>query len=232
MSMKKRILVVDDERLVRQSVAAVFTREGMEVTLAASGNEALSILEQQVFDLIILDVMLGDMDGFYVVGVIRGREIHTPLLFLSGNADESSKILGISLGADDYITKPFSMTMLTTKAHALLRRSEQYSAAKDAKLTCGPFSFSMQNYCLYKNGELISLTSKETALIRFFMENQNQVFTKEQIYRQVWDQAVVDDNTIMVYVRRLREKMEADPQNPQFLMTVWGIGYRFGAPDK
>ena len=232
MSMKKRVLVVDDEKLVRQSVAAVFAREGMEITMAASGSEALTILEQQVFDLIILDVMLGDMDGFYVVGIIRQREIHTPLLFLSGNTEESSKILGISLGADDYITKPFSMTMLTTKAHALLRRSELYSSASSQKLVCGEFSFSMQDYCLYKNGELITLTSKETALIRFFMENQNQVFTKEQIYQQVWDQTVVDDNTIMVYVRRLRGKIEADPQNPKFLVTVWGIGYRFAAPNE
>ena len=232
MSAKKRVLIVDDEKLVRQSVAAVFQRDGMDVTLASSGKEALDILEQQRFDLIILDVMLGDMDGFYVVGVVRQREIHTPLLFLSGNAEENSKILGISLGADDYITKPFSKTMLMTKAHALLRRSGIYSAGTGQKITCGPFSFSMQNYCLYKNGEPITLTSKETALIRFFMENQRQVFTKEQLYQQVWDQVIVDDNTIMVYVRRLREKLEDDPKNPRFLTTVWGIGYCFLNPEE
>ena len=232
MPSEKRILVVDDEKLVRQSVAAVFAREGVTVTMASSGKEALDILERQTFDLIILDVMLGDMDGFYVVGVIRQREIHTPLLFLSGNTEESSKILGISLGADDYITKPFSITMLTTKAHALLRRSEEYSGAAAQKLTCGALSFSMQNYSLYKNGEIVPLTSKETALLRFFMENQRQVFTKEQLYQNVWDQAVVDDNTIMVYVRRLREKIEDDPQKPRYLVTVWGIGYRFEAPDE
>jgi Response regulators consisting of a CheY-like receiver domain and a winged-helix DNA-binding domain len=232
MGNEKRVLIVDDEKLVRQSVAAVFQREGMNVTLASSGKEALDILEKQRFDLILLDVMLGDVDGFYVVGVIRQREIHTPLLFLSGNTEESSKILGISLGADDYITKPFSTTMLITKAHALLRRSGQYTESTVQKLTCGPFSFSMQNYCLYKNGETILLTSKETALMRFFMENQRQVFTKEQLYQQVWDQVVVDDNTIMVYVRRLREKIEEDAKKPRFLITVWGIGYCFSNPEE
>lgn len=226
--MKKRILVVDDEKLVRNSVAAVFQREGIETTQAASGKEALELLEKQAFDLIILDVMLGDMDGFYVVSVIRQRKVHTPLLFLSGNTEEHSKILGISLGADDYITKPFSMTFLITKAHALIRRSEEYNKTPLQKITCGSFCFDIRNYSLSKNDRVVQLTSKETALIQFFMENQNQVFTKEQLYEHVWDQAVVDNNTIMVYVKRLREKLEDDPKNPQYLRTVWGIGYVFG----
>ena len=226
--MKKRILVVDDEKLVRNSVAAVFQRVGMETTQAASGKEALDLLERQAFDLIILDVMLGDIDGFYVVNVIRQREVHTPLLFLSGNTEEHSKILGISLGADDYITKPFSMTFLVTKANALIRRNEEYRETLLPQITCSPFCFDIRTYSLSKNGKTIPLTSKETALIYFFMKNQKQVFTKKQIYEHVWDQAVVDDNTIMVYVRRLREKLEDDPKNPQYLRTVWGIGYVFG----
>jgi len=225
---KKRILVVDDEKLVRNSVAAVFQRVGMETTQAASGKEALDLLERQAFDLIILDVMLGDIDGFYVVNVIRQREVHTPLLFLSGNTEEHSKILGISLGADDYITKPFSMTFLVTKANALIRRNEEYRETLLPQITCGPFCFDIRTYSLSKNGKTIPLTSKETALISFFMKNQKQVFTKGQIYEHVWDQTVVDDNTIMVYVRRLREKLEDDPKNPQYLRTVWGIGYVFG----
>ena len=228
--MIKRILIVDDEKLVRNSVSAIFQREGMETTLAASGKEALDILETQTFDLIILDVMLGDMDGFYVVNIIRQRKIHTPLLFLSCNAEEHSKILGISLGADDYITKPFSVSMLTTKAHALMRRSGEYSQGAPDKLVCGPFSFDTRSYTLSKNDVTLTLTSKETALIYFFLENQNQVFTKEQLYDHVWDQAIVDNNTIMVYVNRLREKLEDDPKNPKYLRTVWGIGYTFGLP--
>ncbi len=226
--MEKKILIVDDEAMIRKSVSMAFLREGMQVSTAGSGQEALDLLSRENFDLIILDVMLGDLDGFYVVSVIRRQKIMTPVLFLSGNQEEQSKILGISLGGDDYLTKPFSLAMLTTKAHALMRRSQDYNMPQSQDPVCRELRFSLQTYELYKNGKIIVLTSKETALIRFFMENQNQVFTKEQLYQQVWNNQVVDDNTIMVYIKRLRDKIEDDPKNPVYLKTVWGLGYLFG----
>lgn len=227
--MKERILVVDDELMIRRSVAMVFEREGMEVVMAAGGQEALDVLERQEFDLIILDVMMAPMDGFYVINIIRKQNILTPVLFLSGNQEEESKILAISLGGDDYLTKPFSLAMLTTKAHALIRRSRVYNQAPPSQeLTFKNLRFDLQTYEVYKGEERLSLTSKETALLRFLMENPNQVFTKDQLYDRVWNQDVVDDNTIMVYIKRLRDKIEDDPKNPEYIKTVWGLGYRFG----
>lgn len=226
--MKERILVVDDELMIRRSVAMVFEREGMEVTMAAGGQEALDVLERQEFDLIILDVMMAPMDGFYVINLIRKKNILTPVLFLSGNQEEESKILAISLGGDDYLTKPFSLAMLTTKAHALIRRSRVYNQAPAQGLVYNKLRFDLQTYEAYKGEERLPLTSKETALLRFFMENPNQVFTKDQLYERVWNQDVVDDNTIMVYIKRLRDKIEDDPKNPEYIKTVWGLGYRFG----
>lgn len=226
--MKERILVVDDEQMIRRSVKMVFEREGMEVVTAAGGQEALDELNRQEFDLIILDVMMSPMDGFYVVNIIRRKNILTPVLFLSGNQEEESKILAISLGGDDYLTKPFSLAMLTTKAHALIRRSRVYNQAPSQELTFKNLRFDLQTYEVYKDGEKVPLTSKETALLRFFIENPNQVFTKDQLYERVWNQDVVDDNTIMVYIKRIRDKIEDDPKNPEYIKTVWGLGYRFG----
>lgn len=226
--MNERILVVDDERMIRRSVAAVFEREGMEVVMAGGGQEALDILAAQSFDLIILDVMMSPMDGFYVINIIRKKNILTPVLFLSGNQEEESKILAISLGGDDYLTKPFSLAMLTTKAHALIRRSQVYNQAASQELSCRDLRFNLQTYEVYKGQERLQLTSKETALLRFFMENPSQVFTKDQLYDRVWNQDVVDDNTIMVYIKRLRDKIEDNPKKPEYIRTVWGLGYRFG----
>lgn len=226
--MKERILIVDDEPMIRKSVKTVFEREGMDVVTAAGGQEALDELGRQTFDLIILDVMMSPMDGFYVVNIIRRKNILTPVLFLSGNQEEESKILAISLGGDDYLTKPFSLAMLTTKAHALIRRSQVYNQAPSQELTFKNLRFDLQTYEVYKGGEKVTLTSKETSLLRFFMENPNQVFTKDQLYERVWNQDVVDDNTIMVYIKRIRDKIEDDPKNPEYIKTVWGLGYRFG----
>ncbi len=226
--MNEKVLIVDDELMIRKSVETVFVREGMQVTTASGGQEALDILNTNAFDLIVLDVMMTPIDGFYVVNTIRKKGITTPVLFLSGNQEESSKILGISLGGDDYLTKPFSLAMLTTKAGALIRRSKDYNLPSAAVLSCGQLRFDLHTYEVFKNNEKLFLTSKETALLRFFMENQNQVFTKEQLYEQVWNQDIVDNNTIMVYIKRLRNKIEDDSTNPEYLKTVWGLGYRFG----
>lgn len=222
---EKQILVVDDERLVRQSVAAAFEQEGYTVIQADSGQSALDFLAEKSFDLIILDVYMDGMDGFYVVRVLRNRGIRTPVLFLSGSDEEQSKILGISLGGDDYLTKPFSLALLTTKAQALMRRAQEYSAPVSADLLCGPFRFSEKSYTLFKHDKPVALTAKETALMHLFMQYPGQVFTKEQLYRRVWDQAVIDDNTIMVYMKRLRGKLEDNPKRPKYLRTAWGIGY-------
>ena len=160
---------------------------------------------------------------------IRSNHNNTPVIVLSGRQEEYQQIVGLGLGADDYITKPFSMPMLTSKIRALVRRNRTYQQSPSSDLVVGPFSLSRTTYRLYKNGVEIQLTAKELALMTVFLENPKQVFSKEQLYAQVWRNSAVDDNTITVYIKRLRQKIEDQPQKPQYLKTVWGVGYTFSA---
>ncbi len=224
---REKLLVVDDEPAVRMALKTAFAREGMEVEEAAGGGEALEKIGSQAFDLIVLDVMLEDMDGYAVLSRLRSRNILTPVLMLSGRQDETDQVLGLGLGADDYLTKPFRLSVLTQKVKALIRRSSVYNQNRASALSVGDFTFDLVKLECRKRGKLLNFTARELALFRFFMEHPGQVFTKEQLYRQVWDEAVVDDNTIMVYIRRLREKVEDNVASPVHIRTIRGLGYRF-----
>lgn len=226
----KKILVVDDDRAIRMALKSAFVREGMTVVDADGGYEALDILGESKVDLIVLDVMMQDMDGFTLLQKLRAKGDMTPVLMLSGKDQEIDQVLGLGLGADDYLTKPFHLSILIQKVKALIRRNEVYSqTSKAAEMTVGPFTFDLLKLECYKNGEILNLTAREKALFRFLMENPGRVFTKEQLYRCVWNENVVDDNTIMVYIKRLREKLEENPRSPQYIKTVRGIGYLFEA---
>lgn len=224
---REKLLVVDDDPAVRMALRTAFMREGMEVEEAQSGAQALEKLSAQAFDLIVLDVMLEDMDGYAVLSRLRSGNILTPVLMLSGRQDETDQVLGLGLGADDYLTKPFKLSVLTQKVKALIRRSSVYNQNRPSSLTVGDFTFDLLKLECRKRGEVLNFTARELALFRFFMEHPGQVFTKEQLYRQVWDEAVVDDNTIMVYIRRLREKVEDNVASSAYIRTIRGIGYRF-----
>lgn len=224
----ERILIVDDEMSIRLALKTAFLREGMATQEAASGEEALRLAHTQSFDLIVLDIMLEDIDGYAIIQKLRAEKILTPVLVLSGRQEEVDQVLGLGLGADDYLTKPFHVSVLTQKVKALIRRNNVYSQPKEANvITSGPFRFDSVRLECYKDGELIHFTARELTMFRFFMEHPGQVFTKEQLYRQIWGESIVDDNTIMVYIRRIREKIEADAKKPVFICTVRGIGYRF-----
>jgi DNA-binding response OmpR family regulator len=222
----ERILVVDDEKIIQKAILAAYKSENMVVTIASSGNEALTLLKNETFDLIVLDILMPDIDGFEVVKAIRNSQIMTPIILLSGKTEEFNKVLGLGLGADDYITKPFSVALLISKSKALIRRSNIYSIPKTSNVSAGPFTFHSNTYRITKSGEELTLTAKELVLLKFLIEHPNQVFTKEQLYEQVWNHSVIDDNTIMVYIKRIRNKIEKDPKNPEYLKTVWGIGYQ------
>lgn len=221
------ILVVDDELPIRMALKTAFSREGMLVFEAVCGADALAMLRSHSFDLVVLDIMLQDIDGYEILQKMRADNILTPVLMLSGRQEEMDQVLGLGLGADDYLTKPFHLSVLIQKVKALIRRNRIYSQQKQTDLTVGPFRFDLLKLEAYKNGQKINLTARELALFRFFMEHPGQVFTKEQLYQQVWNEHVVDDNTIMVYMKRLREKIEDDGKNPVYLKTVRGIGYIF-----
>ena len=223
----ERILVVDDEKMIQKAILAAYKSENMDVTIASGGNEALLILKEYKFDLILLDILMPDIDGFDVIRTIRNQRINTPIILLSGKTEEYNKVLGLGLGADDYITKPFSVALLISKSKALIRRTNEYSNNYSQDLIVGPFTFNRNTFRLYKSDQEVTMTAKELSLFKFFMENPKQVFTKEQLYQKIWHPAAIDNNTIMVYMKRIRNKIEDDPKNPQYLTTVWGIGYQF-----
>ncbi len=223
----EHILVIDDEKIIHTAIKSAYKTENMEVTAVSGGKEALALLKQKNYDLILLDILMPDMDGFEVVRILRSQQIHTPIIMLSGKSEEYNAVLGLGLGADDYITKPFSVALLISKSKALIRRNQVYSNKSEQKLIAGPFSYDPFNFHAYKNGEELSLTAKELSLFKYFLENPGRVFTKEQLYRQIWQDNVIDDNTIMVYIKRIRSKIEDTPKQPHYLKTVWGLGYQF-----
>lgn len=223
----EHILIVDDELPIRLALKTAFLREGMVPQEAGGGAEALEQIRSQDFDLIVLDIMMQDMDGYTILQKMRADGNMTPVLLLSGRQDEVDQVLGLGLGADDYLTKPFRLSLLIQKVKALIRRSRVYNQQRQNLVTVGPFRFDLMKLECQKGGQTLNFTARELALFRFFMEHPGQVFTKEQLYRQVWGEHVVDDNTIMVYIKRIREKIEEDSRNPVYLRTVRGIGYIF-----
>ena len=227
---KESVLLIDDDKLILKALKTALSRDNIDAIAIEDSEEALSLLSTTTFDVIVLDLIMPKVDGFELITKIRNKNIFTPIIVLSGKEDEHNKILALGLGADDYLTKPFSISLLISKIKAFYRRSNKYSTTSDnisSDLSAGPFSISLRTLEVFKNNDKISLTAKELSLLKFFIENPNQVFTKEQIYQNVWNENVVDDNTIMVYMKRLRNKIEADPKKPEFLKTIWGIGYKF-----
>lgn len=222
-----KILVVDDEKLVRRTISRVLESEGMSIAEAANGPDAVRMAQAQSFDLIILDIIMEGMDGFQVIHQLRSNGILTPVFILSGRQADNDKVFALGIGADDYITKPFSPSVLCAKVKACLRRMELSSQAGNGVLSAGPFCYFTDEMRLLKNGEEIALSSKESFLMKYFLTNLGKVLTREQIYSSIWQNSVVDDNTIMVHIRRLRTKIEDDPNQPVYLRTVRGIGYQF-----
>ncbi len=223
----EKILVIDDELPIRLALRTAFGRENMQVSEAASGAEAFKLLGEEHFDLIVLDVMLTDMDGYTILQKLRAAENMTPVLMLSGRGDEADQVLGLGMGADDYLTKPFHLAVLIQKVKALIRRNSVYSQSRKHLIVEGSFRFDLMKLEAFKEEQKLQFTARELALFRFFMEHPGKVFTKEQLYHQVWDENVVDDNTIMVYIKRIREKIEEDVKNPAYLKTIRGVGYIF-----
>ncbi len=227
----EKVLVVDDEQDIRELITKYLTRENMEVSEADGGRKAIDLILQNNFDLVILDIMMGDMDGFEVIKQVRAEKPFLPVMFLSARREDYDKVLGFGLGADDYVTKPFSPAELTARVKAHIRRTAAFRTREEENsvLMRGSLKLDLKAYTLSKSGKSVELSAKEIKLLKFFMENPGRVFTKAQIYRNVWEDDFYDDNSIMVYIRHLREKIEDNPKSPVYIQTVWGIGYKFCA---
>jgi DNA-binding response OmpR family regulator len=228
-----KVLIADDEEYIRKLVVAALKSENIDVYHARNGGEALELIKQESFDLIILDIVMEDINGYDVINKIRVQEINTPIFLLSGKSEDQDKIIGFGIGADAYITKPFSPAVLCAEVKTHIKRYREFLAIKknSTKIQRGPFVFNLKTLTFYKNNTELLLSSKEALLIKFFMEYPNQVFSKEQLYQNVWNDTVIDDNTVMVYIRHLRAKIEDNPEKPKYIQTVWGVGYRFTIED-
>lgn len=221
------VLIVDDDEDVRKMLYKVIRGNGIEADTARSGEEALQKTEKTRYDLILLDVNMEGMDGFEVVETLRRRGIETPVIIVSGRKEDYDTLYGLDIGADDYITKPFNPITLGAKVKALIRRSRTGSGAVSTTITAGPFRYDTTTLRFYKDGEEIPLSSKENAIMKLFMDNVNRIFSKDMLYDMVWGSAIIDENAIMVYINRLRQKIEEDSANPRYIQTVRGLGYRF-----
>lgn len=226
--MSHHILLVEDDISIQEMVETYLVKEGFQVTIASDGEEGVNTYLKGSFDLIILDIMMPKLDGLEVVRIIREKSA-VPILMMSAKDTDVDKAVGLGVGADDYICKPFSMIELAARVKAGIRRSTKYSAveSKDEAIQIGDLIIDPINFTVEKKGRQLKLTLKEFEILKLFVKNQNRVFTKAQIYTLVWNEEYYgDDNVINVHMRRLREKIESDPSNPEYIKTLWGIGYK------
>jgi DNA-binding response OmpR family regulator len=223
-----RILVVEDEPSIREVVSLYLRRAGYQVTVADDGRKALEILANQPPDLVVLDLMLPEVDGLEITRWLRERG-DIPIIMLTARREERDRIVGLEMGADDYVIKPFSPQELVSRVRAVLRRSQgATSIGRERPMSYGDLRVDPQTRLVVVGGEEKSLTAKEFDLLWTMASHPRQVFTRDQLLDLVWGLSeYIDPSTVTVHVRRLREKIEADPGNPIHVITVWGVGYRF-----
>lgn len=222
-----RILVVEDEDSIRRFIVINLKRSGYEVIEATSGEEAVKIAEKQRPDLVVLDVMLPGVDGFEVCRILREKLTDLAVIMLTARGQDMDKIMGLELGADDYVVKPFNPLELTARIRAVLRRIKK-GDLEDEKISSGPFVLDLKGHRVLKRGEELELTPTEFNLMALFMKNPGKAFSRDEILNSVWGVDYVGDpKTVDVHVKRLRGKIEGNPTQPQYIETVWGVGYRW-----
>ncbi|MBN2118061.1 MAG: response regulator transcription factor [Anaerolineales bacterium] len=225
----KTILVVEDEASIAEVVSLYLKRAGYQVQLAPDGKQAMSILERQMPDFVILDLMLPEVDGLSLTRWLRDRS-NVPIIMLTARREEIDRIAGLEMGADDYVVKPFSPQELVSRVRAVMRRlgREQPEAESDRSLKFEGLTIDARSRVVVANDSPVELTAKEFDMLYLLAAHPKQVFTREQLLERIWGGAqYIDPGTVTVHVRRLREKIEADPSHPARLLTVWGVGYKF-----
>jgi DNA-binding response OmpR family regulator len=227
---RRRVLVVEDEAAMREVVAQYLALDGFAVAQAADGPEALRLAAAQPPDLVVLDLMLPGLDGIEVCRQLRAHSA-VPIIMLTARSEEADKLSGFGVGADDYMTKPFSPRELVVRVRAILRRLEATQVPAmvlDDSLHVGSLVIQTQLRTVLRDGAPLELTSKEFDLLHFLASHPNQVFTRQQLLDRLWDIGYFGDAaTVTVHIRRLREKVEMDPGRPRHVKTVWGVGYKF-----
>lgn len=229
--MGTKILLLEDDASLVDGLVWVLKREGYEMHVAGTVKEAFKLLEENAFDLLLLDVSLPDGTGFEVCERVRSRREDVPIIFLTAADEEVNVIRGLDGGGDDYITKPYRLGELCSRIRALLRRTRTAENGTDSVLECGGLSIDLLSGRAALDGAALDLTGAEYRLLCFLVQNAGRVVPRDQILRKLWDEGspFVDENTLSVYIRRLREKVERDPSRPEHLVTVRGFGYRWKA---
>ena len=223
------ILVCDDERDIVSALRIYLEAEGYRVLTAYDGREALNIIAQEEVQLVLLDIMMPELDGLHVLTALR-EEHNIPVILLTAKSEDADKVLGLNIGADDYVTKPFNILELKARIRALLRRASgsRRQQKESSLLECRGFTLDMSQRVALREGRVVDLTAKEYELLEVLMKNPRHVFSREKLMDRVWGYTYAGDyRTVDVHIRRLREKLEPDPAQPKYILTKWGVGYYF-----
>lgn len=229
---KYRILIVEDDKEIREGVEIYLRNQGYEVYQASNGAEGLKVIEQQELHLAIVDIMMPVMDGVTMLMKLRSMNYEFPVIMLSAKSEEVDKIMGLNMGADDYVTKPFTPLELLARVNSHLRRYSKYlNAVSEDKerehiYTISGLELNEDTVEVSVDGESVKLTPMEFKIVQLLIKNPGRVFSAEEIYERIWNEKAVNTDTIMVHVRNIREKIEIDPKNPKYLKVVWGVGYK------
>ena len=229
---KYRVLVVEDDKEIREGIEIYLKNQGYEVFQAANGREGLEVIAREELHLAIVDIMMPVMDGVTMLMKLREDNYEFPVIMLSAKSEEVDKIMGLNMGADDYVTKPFTPLELLARVNSHLRRYSKYldaldgEAPRDHIYTIGGLELNEDTVEVTVDGEPVKLTPMEFKIVQLLIKNPGRVFSSDEIYERVWNEKAVNTDTIMVHVRNIREKIELDPRNPKYLKVVWGVGYK------
>ncbi|MCI8925639.1 MAG: response regulator transcription factor [Lachnospiraceae bacterium] len=226
------ILIVEDDKEIREGIEIYLRNQGYVVYQAADGVEGLKQIEEQEIHLAIVDVMMPRMDGITMMMAVRERGYEFPVIMLSAKSEEVDKIMGLNMGADDYVTKPFTTMELLARVNSHLRRYGRFLEMVDGKkqnekvYTIGGLELNEETIEVFVDGSPVKLTPLEFKILLLLMKNPGRVFSAEEIYERVWNEQAINTDTIMVHIRKIREKIEVNPREPKYLKVVWGIGYK------
>lgn len=230
---KNTILIVEDDADIRAGIEIYLKNQGYQVYQAGDGVEGLDVIANHEIDLAIVDIMMPRMDGITMMMKVREKNYDFPVIMLSAKSEEVDKIMGLNMGADDYITKPFTPLELLARVNSHLRRYNRYKEAlsqaepkKDTYHVIGGIELNEETVEVFVDGNPVKLTPIEFKILLLLMKNPGRVFSADEIYERIWNEKAINTDTIMVHIRKIREKIELDPKNPKYLKVVWGVGYK------
>lgn len=229
---KYKILVAEDDKAIRDSIGIYLKNANYEVVFAEDGRQCVEIFENEEIDLVIMDLMMPNMTGEEAIAFLR-KSSYVPIIILSAKSEDYDKVMGLDIGADDYITKPFNPLELMARVNSNIRRFYSYREKENTdSIEIGGVKLDLLEKSIAVDGTVISLTSIEYKILELLMKNPNRVFSVEEIYERVWNEPAIETKTVTVHIRRIREKIEIDPNKPTYLQVAWGLGYKFVDPTR